>query len=53
MDDDGRIFHAGEKEMVWSSAGVEITEFVVIVITSPINMVLQIQFFGVLSAFRF
>ena len=45
MDDDGRIFHAGEKEMVWSSAGVEITEFVVIVITSPIKMVLQIQFF--------
>ena len=31
--------------MVWSSAGVEITEFVVIVITSPIKMVLQIQFF--------
>jgi hypothetical protein len=31
------------KEMVWSRAGVEIAEFVVTMVTSPIKMVLQIH----------
>ena len=32
-----------KKEMVWSRAGVEIAEFVVTMVTSPIKMVLQIH----------